>query len=677
VYCPTCGSKTVDEARFCSACGAAIEQRPSAADVTPTAAGVARQDEASPEPPSEDAVPIDTDASSPESHLPRVWLIGGAVAVLILLLVAAVFLSGREQTDTTTVAGQTLPVTSIQDEPDKNNAAPDTTAEGTAANDTTDAGGGTQGSPGSAPSTTTTTLTTAGAPMINVENLEWKRVFHDEKVLGGPRDQGMYSVVAGSGLVAVGWDESGGSIDAAVWRSTDGLIWNRIPNDEAIFGGSDTQAMRSVVTAGPGLVAVGGDWSRGDQDAAVWWSVDGLTWNRVPHDETVFGGPYIQRMRAVTAGGPGLVAVGRAGSDQDGDAAVWWSVDGLTWNRVPHDETVFGGPGSQKMVSVAAAGPGLVAVGWDTLDGDADAAIWWSPDGLTWNRVPHDEIVFGGLDGQWMNSVLAAGPGLLAVGQDRSGGDGDAAVWWSLDGLTWSRIPHDETVFGGPGYQSMLSIAVAGPGLVAAGWDTSRESWDAAIWWSLDGLTWNRIPHDETVFGGPDGQWMNSVVATGPGLVAVGQDRSGGDSDAAVWLAVPAGSINGIGTPPTLSFADIASALTTDGYFVEQGVDATNSVLSDAVADARLSGGALSVVVLAVEPSEGTTTFADAVLDALPSNTGTVLVVGPETVGWSSSDDIWTKNQLDTALDRSLGGATSDDVVTLFAASLAEPSGDG
>lgn len=37
----------------------------------------------------------------------------------------------------------------------------------------------------------------------------------------------------------------------------------------------------------------------------------------------------------------------------------------------------------------------------------------------------------------------------------------------------------------------------------------------AAGWPSVDGLTWSRAPHDESVFGDPDIQLMDSVVAGG------------------------------------------------------------------------------------------------------------------------------------------------------------------
>ena len=140
--------------------------------------------------------------------------------------------------------------------------------------------------------------------------------------------------------------------------------------------------MHSVTVGGPGLVAVGSD----DGDAVVWTSVDGRSWSRVPHDEAVFGGEGTQRMFSVTAvSGVGLVAVGSADSDSKpddstgGDAAVWTSVDGITWSRVPHDEAIFGGESRKEigMWSVTAGGPGLVAVGGRLRGPDpAPAAVW-------------------------------------------------------------------------------------------------------------------------------------------------------------------------------------------------------------------------------------------------------------------------------------------------------------
>jgi hypothetical protein len=328
-----------------------------------------------------------------------------------------------------------------------------------------------------------------------------------------------------------------------------------------VFEDDGESGMSGVVAGGPGFVAVGDS----DVGAAVWTSVDGLTWSRAPHDEAVFGGEGGQGMADVTVGGPGLVAVGhqlvcsdhevldeggsrRFDEDgnpepdtvcEDGNAVVWTSVDGLTWSRVPHDEAVFGGDGPQWMSAVTVGGPGLVAVGRSNngYEGDADidgqpregdAVVWTSVDGLTWSRVPHDEAVFGGVRNQGMLDVTVGGPGLVAVGSDGGNwwnpvGDMDAAVWTSVDGLTWSRVPHDEDAFGGD-RPAMLSVTAGGPGLVAVGKG-------AAVWTSVNGFTWSRVIHDQRV--GMTG-YMVDVTVGGPGLVAVGS----GVTQAAVWTSV-------------------------------------------------------------------------------------------------------------------------------------------
>jgi hypothetical protein len=377
--------------------------------------------------------------------------------------------------------------------------------------------------------------------IVSSSSLAWSRVPYSEEVFGDGFEQVMSSVtVGGPGLVAVG--QAGSSVQrAAVWFSPDGITWSRIPHDEGMFEGA---IMSGVTAGGPGLVAVG----QSDPNAVVWTSSDGISWSRVPHDDAVFGGevgPVFggAGMSSVAVGGPGLVAVGSDGSpDGGGVAAVWTSVDGITWLRVPHNEAVFGGENDgyygQSMSSVTTGGPGLVAVGSDV----GRAAVWTSPDGVTWSRVPHDEVVFA--SGSSMSSVTVGGPGVVAVGEAQN----TTAVWTSPDGFAWSRVPHDESVFGG-GVDTDRDVAISSvtadaDGLVAVGSDPDREG--VAVWTSVDGLTWSRVPRDEAVFGvTPDRPHMHmaSVTVGGPGFVAVGgqgvRPTSGAtDTDALVWVAV-------------------------------------------------------------------------------------------------------------------------------------------
>jgi len=100
------------------------------------------------------------------------------------------------------------------------------------------------------------------------------------------------------------------------------------------------------------------------------------------------------------------------------------------------------------LVAVAAAAAVLVLVGGVGLllrATRSDSPVATTPpigslSSLSWSRVPYDETVFGGWVGINMSSVTVGGPGLVAVG-----GDGvNAAVWTSVDGITWSRVTHDQ-----------------------------------------------------------------------------------------------------------------------------------------------------------------------------------------------------------------------------------------
>ena len=163
-------------------------------------------------------------------------------------------------------------------------------------------------------------------------------------------------------------------------------------------------------------MAVGSTYQGEDNDAVVFTSADGVTWQRAAGPGGAFGGPGWQGMHAVTAGGPGWVAVGYAASEEDWAAAVWTSADGLTWARVPHDEALFGGENDQEMFGVIAAGPGLVAVG---VDDDAPA-VWLSADGLAWEKVAADRFSSDPAFGQLRQGDAGSG-GVAAV---RPGGRG-------------------------------------------------------------------------------------------------------------------------------------------------------------------------------------------------------------------------------------------------------------
>jgi hypothetical protein len=350
---------------------------------------------------------------------------------------------------------------------------------------------------------------------------------------GAPRPRSLLG--AGSTAVAVGAVDEVDGVDAAVWTSLAGAPWERASPREAVFGGDGAQVALAATQLGADLVVVGTDTDdTGDVDAAVWSTGAGGGWRRSPElPDDGLSGPGDQHAVDLAPTREGALVVGWEEGPDGPRALAWNLVDGeaepvqqvsgpsLAWQRVP-PSPALGGPGEQRLDATTPFDGRLVAVGSsarpDAPEADVDGAVWSSVDGIEWERVAAP-----GLDGagdQRLLDVLAAGPGLVAVGSDGS----SAAVWTSADGRSWARSAPDEAVFGGPGDQVAAAV-VAGPdgSLVVVGSDTGTGDGDAAAWRSTDGgAGWARVlPGGD--LGGPGAQAMLDVALSGPVLVAVGQ----------------------------------------------------------------------------------------------------------------------------------------------------------
>lgn len=362
----------------------------------------------------------------------------------------------------------------------------------------------------------------------------------------------MIGVAAGkSGFVAVGHVSTGesesarvSSQQAAAWTSGDGRRWQRVPNTARYFGEQRKDTfMSAVVAGGPGFVAVGGENLGQDKGrvAAVWTSTDGRAWTRGSH-EPVFGqrGADLAAMRAITAGPTGLVAVGESLQG----AAAWTSRNGRSWQRAS-----LGEPNRVSLLAVTHGPRGFVAVGHDELSkGNYVATAWTSKNGTEWTRVAHDDAVFGANGGQTiMKSVATTESRMVAVGEVASSNtEGPtAAVWTSTDGQSWTRLPHDNAVFGRrDGFTTMNAISTEKDGMVAVGATEDVRGGDglnAVVWISTDGSTWSRVGHDEAVFGSQAAKSseMWSVVPRRSTIIVAGNSLLRGTDTlvAAVWTA--------------------------------------------------------------------------------------------------------------------------------------------
>ena len=190
---------------------------------------------------------------------------------------------------------------------------------------------------------------------------------------------------------------------ARFWTSRDGITWSPVADDPAAFAESE---VRAIARLGDGYVATGITGSVQDITGSVaWTSPDGITWTR--HDD-----PALQKGRAVALATPpwgGIVAVG---SDRTEDEAfAWTSQDGRTWTLAP-SEASRQYYGKIRMTDVTVAGDELVGIGNYVGVQRGTATSWVSADGLHWEKA-HVSPIQQQVE---LYAIAAAGPGVVAVG---------------------------------------------------------------------------------------------------------------------------------------------------------------------------------------------------------------------------------------------------------------------
>jgi hypothetical protein len=195
-------------------------------------------------------------------------------------------------------------------------------------------------------------------------------------------DATMEAVARGpSGWVAVGSDgypgastQMAGSRGMAVWRSTDGNAWERVPSSPALRG----DAVPSHLVAGAASFIASGFVIPGHADVSpVWESADGRTW---------------QRIRTLQATAATVVGAGDAGWIAGGIAAgaeaapgLWWSPDGVEWRRAVVQPAFLG---TAAPVTIARIAGGWLAMGTDrSLEDQPRIVLWASTDGQTWQQL--------------------------------------------------------------------------------------------------------------------------------------------------------------------------------------------------------------------------------------------------------------------------------------------------
>jgi hypothetical protein len=270
----------------------------------------------------------------------------------------------------------------------------------------------------------------------------WSRL-PDSPAFGSHRngwDEVVLDIVpSGSGFVAVGIEQQNDSsnADAAAWISPDGTTWTRATVRDGIG-----RTMEQVLATDGGFVAIGEaryDFHAGfGAGTAIWTSSDGRKWTRIPDKE---GPPPGTRLGGVVAGTGEFLAsatseVGQGAEDKNPRRplidGIWRSTDAIQWEPIPGSPLGAGG-----LVRLT---DGFAAIGSSNTGGGVSHPLAWrSTDGHAWIEVvlPRPAAVPTGTS--IYGTRLASGAaGLLAFGARDD--DFSTVGWSSSDGAAWALL---------------------------------------------------------------------------------------------------------------------------------------------------------------------------------------------------------------------------------------------
>jgi len=281
-----------------------------------------------------------------------------------------------------------------------------------------------------------------------------------------------------------------------------------------------------------------------------------------------------------------------------------------TWATVPDPTGTFRAPTGAEVTSpgpdeapvspngitlsdVAMTSLGMFAVGSEQSAHTSVAAVWRSPDGSSWSRIPHDPTVFGALqsardpsttEGYGMNQIVEFGGILVAVGgrfeshvlqPGEPGYPGSAStsspvVWTSGDGERWSTqtLPLPDGIS-----STVMAVAAGTNGLMAVGstYQVDTKTVVAEAWYSPDGTTWSLESVPQASGHAYDGLSANAIAAYGNDFIVAGSDNGRATS----WISHDGSSWSAARLPDGIEddseVSSVRSLATSNGHLVALG----------------------------------------------------------------------------------------------------------
>ena len=257
----------------------------------------------------------------------------------------------------------------------------------------------------------------------------------------------------GSRFLAFGEPASGTGQGTLAWSSPDGLTWKRYKPKGFPVTTTD-QPVQATATNDGVLLLVGSSTT----NRYSLWSSHADRWKALGAAPAAGAPPGTLVAAQLISDRHALVVAGTHSGATTDNAAVWHSTTGARWSTATVEGAqpdVFSG-----IKDLVPVGSALVAVG--VADGPVGSEIayaWRSNDGISWSadRGSIPAFMAGSTAGQGMDAGVTNGHGVLAAGHD----GGKLALWSSPNGKTWARVP-DQPRFSVGATATASGIAIAG-----------------------------------------------------------------------------------------------------------------------------------------------------------------------------------------------------------------------
>jgi hypothetical protein len=201
------------------------------------------------------------------------------------------------------------------------------------------------------------------------------------------------------------------------------------------------------------------------------------TWSSVRwEDQPLPQSDGVVRILGVAAAQNGVVAIGYDERGPGSNGAIWFSEDGRDWRRVGEAEALA----QVQLADVATNDDGFTIIG--TVGMGPTVVVLQSSDGVEWQRVA-DGPQFANAH---VASLVGKGDELLAVGIDASG---KAFSLRSVGAAGWERLSSDDM---GLIDGVVTSIAASPDGWIGTG-AIGPDGGSAAVFQSADGVKWQQI----------------------------------------------------------------------------------------------------------------------------------------------------------------------------------------